>query len=386
MVDRNRNGVRQIFEAWFAVTFNGSWLLPLFSVAGIVAAIRSKSIRIAPYHFAFLLFLLALGLVAQLTNALGVGRVRLMLTGWLPVVLFVSCGMYSLYRIRKLYILLVLLIIPLGIWYETKADWPSLLRGRVATLPLPPWHAISRIAQQSALVDAVLGYRFDATILTWPGHIDYPQHNYYFANHGIDVTSVDHLHALEDFVRFRAITEPAIMLFHRKTEVDASIAAKLEAIMAGVNYEPCDQSTVGIDTVVAEYRWTSLDCREPQALSSQRTALLDYEFYGASVDDAGAKIAFADKWLSRGDLDPASHRFSYQLIGDGWENEAQLDLPLVHEDSLRQFSIDIGDVPAGNYRLMVILYDNQTSERFNWIDNPDDPPDMQVLTEVVILE
>ena len=67
---------------------------------------------------------------------------------------------------------------------------------------------------------------------------------------------------------------------------------------------------------------------------------------------------------------------SHQLINDDWEMVAQLDVPLVHEDKLRQFSVYVSDVPPGNYRLMAILYNAQTGERVPWIDNPGYVPEM----------
>ena len=80
------------------------------------------------------------------------------------------------------------------------------------------------------------------------------------------------------------------------------------------------------------------------------------------------------------------YNLSHQLISADWEQGAQLDLPLVHENSLRQFSIDATDAPAGTYRLMAILYDSRSRERFDWIENQGDPPYMQVLAEVAIPE
>ena len=67
---------------------------------------------------------------------------------------------------------------------------------------------------------------------------------------------------------------------------------------------------------------------------------------------------------------------SYQLINDDWEKLAQLDLPLVSQDQLRLFTIDVADVPADHYRLMVIVYDNQTGEKHDWHENSGSTPSM----------
>ena len=96
-------GVKDIFEAWFTVTFNGNLVLLLVSLSGILIGLRRRLIRPQPFHFFFLLFLFVLGLVAQLTNALGVSSMRLTLPGWppTPAISYVA-GLYALYRVEDM--------------------------------------------------------------------------------------------------------------------------------------------------------------------------------------------------------------------------------------------------------------------------------------------
>ena len=75
---------------------------------------------------------------------------------------------------------------------------------------------------------------------------------------------------------------------------------------------------------------------------------------------------------------------SYQLLTANWENVAQIDLPLVHEGKLRRFALDIGTVPSGTYRLITVLYNANTGERFEWNNTTSDPRDVLTLTEIVI--
>ena len=82
-----------------------------------------------------------------------------------------------------------------------------------------------------------------------------------------------------------------------------------------------------------------------------------YEIHGLSVDLDEQKLYFIDRW--------ASHN----------------DFAVEHEDKLRQFSVNVSDVPPGNYRLMAILYNAQTGERVPWIDNPGYVPEMLNLGE-----
>ena len=47
---------------------------------------------------------------------------------------------------------------------------------------------------------------------------------------------------------------------------------------------------------------------------------------------------------------------------------------MIHEDTLRQFSIDIGNLPKRSYRLMAVVYDLLTGKRIAWIDSDANPP------------
>ena len=117
---------------------------------------------------------------------------------------------------------------------------------------------------------------------------------------------------------------------------------------------------------------------------SQHQNMLEYELYGLKADDSEKKVHFVDRWASRNDFAVENYQISHQLINDDWEMVAQLDAPLVHEEKLRQFWIDVSDVPPGNYRLMAVLYNAQTGERVKWIDNPGYVPEMLELGEIVL--
>ena len=149
-------------------------------------------------------------------------------------------------------------------------------------------------------------------------------------------------------------------------------------------YELCGRFEAGNDSVVMKYYWEFLACQPAQLESSLQSKLIRQQFYGAKV--VGSSIQFVDHWEAQREFDHAQYNISFQLISESWSNDAQVDLPLVHEGELRQFSIDITAVPAGNYRLMAILYDKQTGQSVEWIENPGYVPGMMELSEIVIQE
>ena len=153
-----------------------------------------------------------------------------------------------------------------------------------------------------------------------------------------------------------------------------------------MQYQPCEAIALGADTILMRFGWKTLDCQPIEVIATHATDLVAQEFYGHFVDVAAGKLSFADRWTARREFDREHYLLSIQVISDDWRNEAQVDLPLVHEGELRQFSIDISGAPPGSYRLMAIFYDSRTGEQFPWDDNAGPAPGMLELTRVDIPE
>jgi hypothetical protein len=376
----------QVLNALNAVAFNGSQILLLLALAGLVLGWRDRKTATARFLPIALYFLVAFSLVAQFSEAFGVSKVRLALAGWPAVIILIASGLYSWYRWQKWLASLALLWIAAGISFQQVADWSALFAGRERPFAQPAWHIVSRLAQRSQPTAPILAYLVDLTDIHWPAYINYPQSRYYFADQGLKLVTPEDQEAFRQFVLRNSHLEPFLRVFYQTSRVDAAASDELDAIMREANYQVCDAREFGVDTVLVMYSWPILNCQEAQSAASQSSKLIAYQFYGAALNATGAKLYFVDRWGPKKDFAAERYNLSHQLISADWERAAGLDLPLVHENSLRQFSIDIGDLPAGSYRLMTILYDNRSNERFNWLDNPGEPPYMLMLAEVVIPE
>ena len=378
--------VGQILSALHAVTFNGSALLSLLSLAGLALGWRDRRnawARLLPIVF---YFVLAFSVVAQLSGDFGVSKVRLALAGWPAFIVVIAAGCYSWVRWRKWLASLLLLWIVAGASFQQEADWRALFAGRERPYAQPAWHIVSRLARQSQPEAPILTYLIDLTDIHWPAFINYPQSRFYFVDKGLELVTPRNPELFREYVILNGITEPFLRVFYQTSKVEAAAAAELNGFMRRSGYEVCDTRAFGIDTALVLYGWPLMNCRAAQPVSRHEAELIDYEFFGAELADAGGKVLFVDRWNSTTEFAAERYKLSHQLISADWELVAQLDLPLVHENRLRQFSIDVRDVPADSYRLMAILYDSGSGERFDWIGNPSEPPYMQVLAEVVIPE
>ena len=139
-------------------------------------------------------------------------------------------------------------------------------------------------------------------------------------------------------------------------------AAEIEENARRYDYQICETNLVGVDTVIIRTMWRILECEEPDKRSTYKNELIDYGFYRATLDSEESKIVFVDEWKARDDALLDDYQMSYQLISPDWKNVAQLELPLVHNDTPRRFSIDVSHVSTGSYRLMAVMYDAQKRE------------------------
>ncbi len=379
------DNTREVLASWLSIGFNGSVTMLIVTIAGLALLLLRRRMERNQVLLLLAYYAISLAVFTQFVGIIVPGTLRLTITG---LALFIPCIAISLtqvFLLRKLLGLIAFVWVLAGIAYQQSGEWTRYLSISGRYEELIPWHAVSReVARQDMARTTVLGYQFDDFRLNWRAKIDYPQKDFYFAQHGIEIRSVEDPAGFRESIRLRSITEPALWLMYRTHIVGAPEASDLEAIMQEANYESCSSRALGIDTILNEYRWEALDCAPPMIASTHRTVFLEYEFYASALSADSEALLFVDRWRAKDGMPVDGMNLSHQLINADWANVAQLDLPLINEDRLRQFSIDIVDVPAGHYRLMAILYNSQTGERQDWTDNRGELPTMQVLADVLI--
>ena len=371
-------------RAWLTMSVNAADYLLALSIGGIGLGIWRQKATFQPWMLLFVPYVLTLALIAQFTHYVSADTMRYHLPGLIPFVLFAAAGIYALYRVRRWLGIAVLLWIVAGMAFQQSARWYTWLGGRVFTYSRKPVHVISRLAAQEQSPPAILGFNFDSFWLDWSTSIGYPQGEHYFGSHDIELRTPSDLTEFEDNARRFVIVEPLVWVAYQSTEVDAGTSAAIAALMRELNYQRCETTEITAQTIIIKYSWRALDCSPPQLLGSYETDLIEYHFYGAALTPDNASIEFNDRWTARQEIPPKTYFMSMQVFNSDGERIAQVDPPLVHEGSLRRFSIDISEVPAGDYQLVAILYHTHSGERFNWLNNTSYVPAMLYLAEIVI--
>ncbi len=373
----------QAIVTWLTVLTNGfPLLLLLISLICLLVGIARKSLVFKPYFLLVLPFIAGLGLAAELTELVTASGMRHQLTGWYVLAIFVVAGLYAAYAIHKWSALLLLLWVASGIGFQQTANWRDFIAGRASHFTVPPWQLISRLALRSDNPPLIAVYSTPYHHLGPKQSVNYSPKEHYFDNRGIDLEIVGDQEALDKLSHFQSIVRPEIWLVYVEWIDQRGFAAEIEEIARRYDYQICESNLVGVDTVIIRTMWRILECEEPDTWSTYKNELIDYGFYKAKLDSEESKIVFVDEWKARDDALLEDYQMSYQLISPDWRNVAQLDLPLVHNDTPRRFSIDVSHVSTGSYRLMAVLYNTETGERVNWKNYSSDQPDMLFLTDI----
>ena len=371
--------------AWINLMLNDWPGLLIVAVVGLLIGFWHKRISAASYLLLSIIFLLILTLAAEFSGFIRPVEMRYHLVGMLPFALTVATGLYGLYSFRRWLGLLAMLWIVAGIGFQMDDGWKQFVADRLPPNPLAPWHTISREVLRIEQKPQIIGYRLRPKMIERPHPMmNYSEKHYYFDRHSIELKLFNNPENFGDYVRQHGIAMPSVWVVYQTSATMPHEASSLQTALDELDYQLCDTLNVAVDTVILQYAWDTLDCQAPQLAASYQTDIIDYQFYGAALDTAESKLYFNDQWTAKADDDLSNYKMSYQLITSDWNNVAQLDLPLVHEGKLRQFSIDIANVPAGAYHLMAIVYDKDSGERQDWSNNTGGLSNMLTLTKIVI--
>ena len=380
----NSDGLWDILVAWFYVTANGSAVLVVLTAVGATIAWRSKTTAMKRIVQLFAVLLIGIELAANITGTLGVGLMRHLFPSMPIAVLFQAAALHTLYARRKMLAMLVCLWPIAGIFMAGAGDLPVYIQGRVYSYNLPPWHIISRIAQQPGDEARVIAYKLPIELMTPNYWTPVGLFEYWFTRKDIELKQLFSLKQADAHLRWGLPSGQSPWLAYQRSLTDAVELAKIETVMSELGYQACRRLSLEGTTEMVKYDWFSFNCKPLATKLYSATETIEYEFFGSSLDPATNRLFFSDLWRARSEFQMERFNMSFQVVDADWKNVAQLDLPLVNEGELRQYWIDVSDVPPGSYRLMGILYNAQSGEREAWRENVSYIPEMLDLGEVVV--
>ncbi|MXV92668.1 MAG: hypothetical protein F4Z94_04370 [Chloroflexi bacterium] len=380
------DSLAEILWAWATVNSQGSPLLLGFATAGALIGWRRKLLRNNPFLPLFLLSLVSIAIVSEVTGIVSQGNIRYMLAVMPIAVGFIATGFYALYWLRRWLGLATVLSLTVALSLGQTADYWSFFQPerRKKTTITPAYHLLSREMLQSDKSIPAIMFGLEQTPLK---RNDYGLGSFrwfYFDRHGINIQERG-TGNLAEYVAPYTVDTPGYWLMYQTIRVDPTLVDSDESVMRELGYTRCDTQESANSVVLLTYLWTSLNCDlEPDAILEN--SLGSYHSYAARLDESQQRLIFIGEWRAKSEQLPGEHNLSLQLLDADWNSHVQLDLPLAFLDDLRKLYIDLADVPAGDYRLMVVVYDAQTGARQAWRGNEDWIPEMQQLAEISISE
>ena len=380
-------GTREIVYDSLNLIGNGNLLLLAASIAGIALAAKVGHLFPKSISIIVTLQILTIGILyAALPDIIGTySGYRFLLPAFLMSALLMGAGIYYLYRYRRLFGILALCWLFAGVSFlQSTTDWRQFIPGLDKAFHLPPWQVIARIAPTSP-PPLILG-TFDASVnaFSYNRRIPYSQRLHFFAPKGMPFLTFADLSELHSVASQRAAIQPRIWLLYDQRGSRAADVDAMMSTMHSLDYGLCEMIPVGASWRILAFSWNALDCGDILLTAESQNDLVIHKFYDVSLGADAGSLTLMDSWQAVADFAHQDFSLSYQLVSTDWANIAQVDLPMVHPGEFRRFAIDTSDVPPGNYRLMLILYNRHTGQRVNWAGNPGYLLDMMELKEVEV--
>ena len=378
------DSVLPVLASWLSVSFNGFPPLLMIPLSGLLIGWR----RGLP-HFRFLLvmpplLLLALALATAPIDLMTPGKMRYMLVATPVIWMATGAGLYALNRLRRWLGLLALLWMASSVVYTETADWQAIIENNTYSWSHPPWHLISRWMLESGERLPALAFEVNTRILDRKTTERQHMKIYYFKRHGLEIAA-SAPDEIADIAARRLFETPGYWIIYQRDNINPATLAAIDAEMDAQGYEHCQDTDFTNQTVVAAYRWQSVECRsQPQSVYT--TDMGDYEALGVAHDESARRLQFVGRWQAADPGATAALNLSFQLLDADWRSHAQIDLATEHASEMRQFVFDLSLVPPGDYRLVAIVYNAQTFERLGWHDNDGWIPEMRKLADIVIAD
>ncbi len=372
--DRNPLDTLAVIDTFALLLANGQiilWLPILLTVGYALARRQSGSIlRILAVASSMVVVLLAVHTAFHLIT---ITRLRYLLVPWLLINVVIAFGIAEIPKHAWIAHLLILAWLIAGYRFTSSGDILNYAGLMSRTENFPPLHQYERHLRDSvASTDFLVG--FDESGVVSQVHREYYSANsisdYYLQTMlGIDGTFLHpskKRYRLERDVREILQSHPHVLLAHDPSNVPLNYARTLAIIEEA--YVPCTSLVEEPALRIRKYTHPVMGCdREPASIQYENGARLLDRAIEFDIDDQ--RIDALTWWDIPDDEMLNQYNISLQIITSDWQNIRQVDRHL-HDDLVPWgvSELSTADLPSGDYRLMLIVYDRFTGVKLGGID------------------
>jgi|GEM_PF-543907 len=362
----------ELIETFLYLTSNGLTILwiPLM-IALIYALWRTRHSAVMRFTVITILMFVTLVLINYRFGLVPLRRARYLLLMWFPLMILFGFAITSLPRWRV--IALSFLVVWFGAgWTLYRSDTFADHIGTIdAVQYYPPMQEyVFALDGKTRPHDFVVGFT-DADFVNNIGKHGVSTADYYMeAQLGIDGVFIrgdlQNIERLENDIQEKLDDYPAILLTYQPDDPPDNLELALEVIQR--TYMLCnviiDQPTL----FVQHYVLPELTCErdyEPIEYDNGITIVDKFIEY----DEVENTVRVITGWQVDDNSLLDEYNVSIQIVTPDWQNVGQTDRHL-YDDILKWYRADLAtaDLPAGDYRVMVIVYHSETGEKVTATD------------------
>jgi 4-amino-4-deoxy-L-arabinose transferase-like glycosyltransferase len=351
---------------------NGNWLILIVPLGIAVWQLRQRESRQQTKPI-WILTILIIGLLLIINEAIGLiplRRARYFFVSWGLLSLIIGIGL-AWFRQWWIALLIWVVFMTSGFALRNAEDYQDYQGTVFAVNFYPPMHDyIIALKDKIRPHDYVVGFT-EANFVNRRGKHGKSTGDYYMetllGHDGTFIPSYFDDDELEPDVPEKLTNNPYLLLTYNPLEMPENFDSVLTIIEE--DYEGCDIVVDDIDLFVQRYVHQSLECDreyEPIVFENGVTIVDKDVQYDASTDT----VRILTGWEVANEQLLYEYNVSLQIVTGDWKNMGQTDRHL-HDDLLKWYVADLPtqDLPAGDYRVMVIIYHRDTGEKVTGTDS-----------------
>lgn len=351
---------------------NGSWLAGGL-LAGVLAYVIARRrplrlIKILTIPLTMVIFILVAN---ELIGIIPLTRMRYFIVTWIPVVLILGACLGNVPRRRLVSGIVLLVWLVSGYQYYRSEEIMNHVGSMVFTRLYPPlpdyvWHLNGKLRSEDHLLGFSKSSHVNKVLTLGKSVADY----YTQEQLGIDGAFIRrgaYGEWLEGEIRQWMGNQPYLLFAFDPQDLPNSYQRVREVIDG--NYLQCDVVVEEPQLFVQRYVNSRLDCdREYRPIAYENGVTLVDRFAQYSPEEQ--KVYILTGWEVENEEALFEYNLSLQFITPDWQRlGAQIDRHL-YDNILPWFTAELStaDLPPGDYRLMVILYDRESRKKMAGLD------------------
>ena len=370
-VTRRAASASDLFMTFLDLFGNGSWLvLLLLTAISVFVLLRHRPSLLIKFLMIPVTILVSIILLNEVVGIIPLTRMRYFLIVWIPLILVIAASMQLVPKRRTVAAIVLLVWIVSGFQFYRSKEILTLVGSMFQTRRYPPmqdyvFHLRGKVRPE----DYVLGftdYNYVNQVLTLGNSVS----DYYLELQlGIDggfIPRGAYGEWLQESIRLRFDEQPYLLFTYNPQNLARSHDQVLQAILA--DYVACETLVDLPHLYVQRYVDAMLEC-------DREYAPIIYD-NGVSIVDRFARylpesdmVQVLTGWEVENEELLYEYNVSLQIISPESRNVRQVDSHL-YSDILKWYREELptADLPPGDYHVMVIVYDRDSTKKVTGTD------------------